>query len=59
MNDEVKGIKCGLCFDPYSAEIARKMNHCNVLSFGARVMGIEIAKQIVDNFLTFQPLYDD
>lgn len=46
-----KGIRCALCHDAYSAEFARKHNDANILSFGGRTIGVEIAKQMVYIFL--------
>ncbi|MGT2785827.1 ribose 5-phosphate isomerase B [Streptococcus merionis] len=49
--NKVKGIRCVICSEPYSAKLSRQHNDTNVLSFGARVIGIELAKMIVDNWL--------
>ena len=45
--NKVKGIRCSLCNDPYSAQMTRAHNDSNVLALGARVIGIELAKMIV------------
>ena len=45
--NKVKGIRCALCNDPYSAQMTRAHNDSNVLALGARVIGIELAKMIV------------
>lgn len=50
--NKVKGIRCVTCSEPYSAKLSRQHNDTNVLSFGARVVGIELAKMIVDEWLT-------
>lgn len=50
--NKVNGIRCVTCSEPYSALLSRQHNNTNVLSFGARVVGIELAKMIVDNWLT-------
>jgi len=47
-----EGIRSGLCHDDYTAEMIRKHNNCNVLAFGGRNTGIEVAKRMVDIFLT-------
>ncbi|EFC47683.1 ribose-5-phosphate isomerase [Naegleria gruberi] len=47
-----EGIRAGLCHDDYTAEMIRKHNNCNILAFGGRTTGIEIAKRMVDIFLT-------
>jgi len=49
--NKVKGIRCALCSEPYSAKMTRAHNDANVLAMGARVVGIELAKMIVDTFL--------
>lgn len=49
--NKVKGIRCCICSESYSAEYSRRHNDANVVAFGARVIGIETAKQIVDVFL--------
>ncbi len=50
--NKVKGIRCGLCSDPLSAELTRRHNDANMLAFGARIVGPELAKSIVRAFLT-------
>lgn len=49
--NKVNGIRCVTCSEPYSALLSRQHNNTNVLSFGARVVGIELAKMIVDAWL--------
>jgi ribose 5-phosphate isomerase B len=46
--NKVKGIRCVVCSEPYSAVISRQHNNTNVLALGARVVGIELAKMIID-----------
>ncbi len=48
---KVKGIRVCTCSEPYSAKMARCHNNANVLTFGARVVGVELAKMIVDAWL--------
>ena len=36
---------------PYSAKLSRQHNNTNILAFGARVIGIELAKMIIDEWL--------
>ena len=50
--NKVRGIRCAVCSEPYSAKLSRMHNNSNVLAFGARVVGIEMAKMIVDAWLT-------
>ena len=49
--NKVKGIRCALCSEPYSASMARMHNNANMLAMGARVIGPEIAKTVVRAFL--------
>lgn len=52
--NKVKGVRCCVCSEPYSAKLSRLHNDSNVLAFGARVIGIELAKMIVDEWLAAQ-----
>lgn len=49
--NKVRGIRCVTCSEPYSARLSRQHNDSNCLSFGARVIGVETAKDIVDAWL--------
>ncbi len=49
--NKVRGIRCALCSDPYSAKMTRAHNDANMLALGARVIGIELAKMIVEAWL--------
>ena len=49
--NKVKGIRCALCHEPYSAEMTRRHNDANVLAIGAGVTGTNLAERIVDAFL--------
>jgi ribose 5-phosphate isomerase B len=49
--NKVKGIRCGVCLEPYSARMIRQHNDANMLSLGARVVGEGLALAIVDAFL--------
>ena len=48
--NRVPGIRAVNCVDAYTAQLARRHNNANVLAFGARVIGIEMAYMIIDNF---------
>lgn len=50
--NKVKGIRCGVCSDPFSARMIRQHNDANMLSIGARVVGEGVALDIVDAFLS-------
>ena len=45
--NKVKGIRAALCNDLYTAQKSREHNDSNVLAFGSRVIGLEVAKEIV------------
>ena len=45
------GIRCVTCSEPYSASLSRRHNNTNMLAFGARVIGPELAKMIVDAWM--------
>lgn len=49
--NKVKGIRCGVCADTFSARMIRQHNDANMLSIGARVVGEGLALDIVDAFL--------
>ena len=49
--NKVKGIRCGVCSDMFSASMIRAHNNANMLSLGARVVGEGLALDIVDAFL--------
>ena len=51
---KVKGVRVCTCSEPYSARLSRMHNNTNVLTFGARVIGVEMAKMIVDESLDNQ-----
>ena len=49
--NKIKGIRCGVCSDAFSARMIRLHNDANMLSIGARVVGEGLALDIVDAFL--------
>lgn len=50
--NKVKGVRCALCSDTFSAKATRQHNDANVLAFGERVIGAGLATDIVDTFLS-------
>ena len=50
--NKVAGIRAALTHDTYSAERAAKSNNAQIITMGARVIGPELAKAIVDMFLS-------
>lgn len=51
MANKFKGIRCAHCSDPYSARLTREHNDANILSFGERVVGEGLMRDIVDAFV--------
>jgi ribose 5-phosphate isomerase B len=49
--NKVKGIRCVVCSEPYSALLSRQHNDTNMLAMGSRVVGSELAKMIVKEWL--------
>lgn len=49
--NKIKGIRCALCSDCFSAEATRLHNNANVLAMGGRVVGAGLGVKIVDTFL--------
>ena len=49
--NKIKGVRCGLCADTYSARMTREHNNANVLAMGAGIVGPNLALSIVDMFL--------
>ena len=49
--NKVKGIRCALCGDVFSAKATREHNDANILAMGARVTGTGLALEIVKAFL--------
>ena len=49
--NKVLGIRCALCHNSFTAKLSRLHNDANVLSLGARVIGDELAVDIVDTFI--------
>lgn len=53
--NKVRGVRCSCVSEPYSARLARLHNDANVLAMGGRVVGVELAKMIVDEFIGTKP----
>ncbi len=53
--NKVPGIRACLCHDVYSAHQGVEHDELNVLCLGARVVGIELAKDLVSAFLNARP----
>ena len=50
--NKVKGVRCVVCSEPFSAKLSRMHNNSNMLALGGRVVGTELAKMIVDEWLS-------
>lgn len=49
--NKLKGIRCALCSDTFSARASREHNDANILALGERVLGVGLALDIVDVFI--------
>ncbi|AGB19725.1 ribose 5-phosphate isomerase B [Thermoanaerobacterium thermosaccharolyticum] len=49
--NKVPGVRAAQCHDVYSAERARKSNNAQIMTMGALVVGVELAKKLVDVWL--------
>lgn len=49
--NKVKGVRACVCSEPYTAKLSKMHNNSNIIAFGARVVGSEMAKMITDTWL--------
>jgi len=49
--NKTRGVRCVVCSEPYSAKLSRQHNDSNMLSLGARVIGPDMARMIVNAWL--------
>ncbi|MEI0581557.1 ribose 5-phosphate isomerase B [Brachyspira pilosicoli] len=49
--NKVKGIRAAVCSEPYSAKLSKLHNNSNIIAFGARVVGVDLAKMIVKEWI--------
>lgn len=49
--NKIKGIRCALCGDVYSARMSKEHNNANMLALGARVIGPDLAVEILSAWL--------
>ena len=54
--NKVHGIRCACVSEPVSAKMCRAHNDCNMIAFGARIVGPQLAEAIVDAFLETEAL---
>jgi ribose 5-phosphate isomerase B len=50
--NKVKGIRCALCYDLWTAEMASKHNNANCIAIGSRATSEELSLQIIEKWLT-------
>ena len=50
--NKVPGIRAAVCSEPYTAKMSVRHNNANIIALGARVVGSELAKDIVDAFFS-------
>ncbi len=49
--NKVKGVRAVSCSEPVTAALVKSHNHANIIGFGARIIGLETAKAILDAWL--------
>ncbi|MCR5669015.1 MAG: ribose 5-phosphate isomerase B [Lachnospiraceae bacterium] len=49
--NKVPGIRAAVCSEPVTAKLVKQHNNANIICFGARIVGGEVAKAIVDAYL--------
>lgn len=49
--NKVPGVRAAVCHDPFSTERSRKSNNAQIMCMGERVIGVELAKYLVDIWL--------
>lgn len=49
--NKIKGIRAAVCSDPVTARLTKEHNNANIIAFGARIVGNETAKAILDAWL--------
>lgn len=50
--NKVKGIRCAVCSEPVSARLCKEHNNANIIAFGARIVGTQMAMAIVDAYFS-------
>lgn len=50
--NKVKGVRAGVCSDCATARLIREHNDANIIAFGARIVGAELAKDMVKAYLS-------
>ena len=52
--NKVKGVRAAVCSDTTTAHLVKEHNDANIIAFGARIVGVELAKDIVKAYLDAQ-----
>lgn len=50
--NKVKGVRAAVCSEPVTARLVKQHNNANIIAFGARIVGVETAKAILDAWLS-------
>lgn len=50
--NKVPGVRAAVCSDTATARLVKEHNNANIIAFGARIVGLELAKDIVKTYLT-------
>ena len=50
--NKVKGVRCALCWSIDTAKLAKEHNHANVISIGQRQVSLELAKDMIDAWMS-------
>lgn len=48
--NKVNGIRCAVCSEAVTARLSKEHNNANMIAFGARIVGLETAKAILDAY---------
>ena len=49
--NKVPGVRAGVCSEPTTARLIKEHNNANIVAFGARIVGTEVAKSILDAYM--------
>ena len=52
IRDRVNGIRAAVCSDTATERLVKQHNNANIIAFGERIVGVELAKDIVKAYLT-------
>ena len=56
--NKVNGVRAAVCSDVTTAHLVKEHNDANIIAFGARIVGVELAKDIVKAYLNAEFLVD-